>query len=128
MPNRDTLPNGSTNGALTLEQLLATAVDDPVTADDLSDLQTSYEPAAGRVAEATGTGTYYLGDGSSWIVSDDVAFSLKTSGQTPTDVTALSSPSQGDTAYHDGSGGNTEGPAFYDGSQWVSTVDGTTIS
>ncbi len=46
----------------------------------------------------------------------------------PQDVRNISSPSQGYVSYHDGSGSNTEGPAHYNGSSWVSTVDGTTIS
>jgi len=47
----------------------------------------------------------------------------------PTDVRNISSPEQGDTAYHDGSGSNTEGPAHYtSGGSWVSDVDGSTIS
>lgn len=46
----------------------------------------------------------------------------------PQDVTAVSSPSQGQQAYHEGSGGNTEGPAFYDGDNWISLVDGSTIT
>lgn len=47
----------------------------------------------------------------------------------PQDVRNVSSPQQGDMAFHDGSGPNTEGPAHYtsEGS-WVSTVDGSTIS
>lgn len=44
------------------------------------------------------------------------------------DVRNLSSPSQGWTAYHDGSGSNTEGPTHYNGTDWISTVDGSTIS
>lgn len=44
------------------------------------------------------------------------------------DVTAISSPSQGDVAYHDGSGSETVGPAHFDGTDWISIVDGTTIT
>jgi hypothetical protein len=44
----------------------------------------------------------------------------------PQDVTDLPSE-RGRTAYHDGSGGAPEGPAFYDGSQWMSLVDGSII-
>ena len=44
------------------------------------------------------------------------------------DVRNISSPLRGDTAYHDGSGSNTEGPAHYDGTDWISTVDGSTIA
>lgn len=44
------------------------------------------------------------------------------------DVTSISSPQEGWVAYHDGSGSETEGPAFFDGDNWVSTVDGTTIT
>jgi hypothetical protein len=49
----------------------------------------------------------------------------------PSDVRNISSPSQGWTSYHDPSvsgDANTEGPAFYDGSQWVSMVDGSVIN
>lgn len=46
----------------------------------------------------------------------------------PQDVRNIASPSAGWTAYHDGSGSNTEGPAFYNGTSWISQVDGTTIS
>jgi hypothetical protein len=44
----------------------------------------------------------------------------------PKDVTSISNPVEGMEAYHDGSTG-TKGPAFYDGSSWVSLVDGSTI-
>lgn len=46
----------------------------------------------------------------------------------PVDVIGtIDGPSKGYTAYHDGSGDNTEGPAFYDGSDWISLVDNSTI-
>lgn len=49
--------------------------------------------------------------------------------QPPKDVrNDVTNPFQGYEAYHDGSGSNTEGPAFYNGSAWVSQVDGSTIS
>lgn len=35
---------------------------------------------------------------------------------------------RGRKGYHDGSGTNTEGPAHHDGDNWISTVDGSTIS
>jgi hypothetical protein len=35
---------------------------------------------------------------------------------------------EGNRGYHDGSGSNTVGPAFYGGSGWVSLVDGTSIT
>jgi len=44
-----------------------------------------------------------------------------------TDVRTISSPAQGWIAYHDGSGKNTEGPAFYNGAGWISQVDSSTI-
>lgn len=47
------------------------------------------------------------------------------------DVRTVSSPTQGMRAYHDPSisgDSNTEGPAFYNGTSWISQVDGTTIS
>jgi hypothetical protein len=46
----------------------------------------------------------------------------------PQDVRNISSPQQGDISYHGGAGSNTVGPAHYDGSNWVSLVDGSTIS
>lgn len=49
----------------------------------------------------------------------------------PRDVRNISSPSPGQRAYHDPSisgDSNTEGPAYYDGSAWISVVDGSTIS
>lgn len=46
----------------------------------------------------------------------------------PQDVRNISSPSEGDYADHDGSGTNTEGLARFDGSDWISQVDGSTIS
>lgn len=44
------------------------------------------------------------------------------------DVRNLSGVNQGYVAYHDGSGANTEGLAAYNGTDWISQVDGTTIS
>lgn len=46
----------------------------------------------------------------------------------PQDVRNISSPSQGWFAYHDGSGSNTEGLAAYNGTDWISQVDGSTVS
>lgn len=46
---------------------------------------------------------------------------------TPQDVRNISSPAQGDMAYHDGSGSHTEGPAFYDSTQWVALLNGEVI-
>lgn len=48
----------------------------------------------------------------------------------PTDVRniSISSSFDGTISYHDGSGANTEGPAHFNGTDWISTVDGTTIS
>lgn len=45
------------------------------------------------------------------------------------DVRSISSPTQTETRYHDGSGsGNPEGPAFYRSTdEWVSLVDGSVI-
>jgi hypothetical protein len=45
------------------------------------------------------------------------------------DVRATSSPTVTETRYHDGSGGNAEGPAVYrSDDSWVSLVDGSVIS
>jgi len=58
----------------------------------------------------------------------EFTFNTFPANYTPQDVRNVSSPSRGDTAYHDGSGSNTEGPAHYDGTDWISTVDGSTIA
>lgn len=48
---------------------------------------------------------------------------------TETDVLAIRNPQQGWTGVHGGQGtDNTAGPAYYTGSEWVSVIDGTTIS
>lgn len=44
----------------------------------------------------------------------------------PQDVRTIEA-AEGDIAYHNGSGSNTEGPAFYNGSVWTSMVDGAEI-
>lgn len=59
---------------------------------------------------------------------DNDAQNVNVTRHNPQDVRNISSPSQGWEAYHDGSGSNTEGPAFYNGSNWISQVDGSTIS
>ena len=46
----------------------------------------------------------------------------------PKDIRDTPFPDEGLIGYHDGSGSNTTGPAFYDGSNWISLVDQTTIS
>ena len=46
----------------------------------------------------------------------------------PKDVRNISSPSEGFISYHDGSGSNTQGPAHFNGTDWISTVDGSTIN
>jgi hypothetical protein len=51
MSDHNTLPQGNSDAALTLAQLLATAVDRPIEEDTLSDLQNGPTPTAGRVAE-----------------------------------------------------------------------------
>jgi len=61
-------------------------------------------------------------------VRSEFKFNTYPANYTPQDVRNVSSPSQGDTAYHDGSGTNTEGLAAYDGTDWISQVDGSTIS
>lgn len=72
------------------------------------------------------------------VVNDNSRFTITRNGPidvydgpiafSPRDVRSISSPSRGWTAYHDGSGSNPEGPAFYDGSKWISQIDGTTIN
>lgn len=57
-----------------------------------------------------------------------LSFDLLWVDLTPQDVRNISSPVEGRYADHDGSGSNTEGLARYDGSSWISQVDGTTIS
>jgi len=46
----------------------------------------------------------------------------------PQDVRDISSPVEGEYADHDGSGSNVEGLARYNGAEWVSQVDNSTIS
>jgi len=72
MTNRNTLPQGNSDAALTLAQLLATAVEKPIEADTLTDLQNGPTPTAGRVAEV-GQQDYYLGDGNQWVAASDVS-------------------------------------------------------
>jgi len=45
----------------------------------------------------------------------------------PQDLTTVAG-TRGAIAYHDGSGGKTEGPAYHNGTNWISLVDGTTIA
>lgn len=59
------------------------------------------------------------------LYSERMEFGVPTQYE-PVDVTRLGSANRGMVAYHDGSGG-PEGPAFYDGSSWVSLVDGTRL-
>lgn len=61
------------------------------------------------------------------MVSGDI-IELNTLGLNVQDVRNISSPSEGDYADHDGSGTNTEGLARYDGTDWISQVDGSTIN
>ncbi|WP_129115390.1 right-handed parallel beta-helix repeat-containing protein [Halegenticoccus tardaugens] len=64
-----------------------------------------------------------------WYNVDIIADYLRDNTPTkPTDVRRLKQE-VGNQAYHDGSGGNTAGPAFYDSSvnTWTSLVDGTPI-
>jgi hypothetical protein len=72
---RDKLPYGNADGALTLDQILATAIDENelIEVDTLSDLQSGPKPAAGRVAEV-GQSDIYLGDGAQWVAAEDVSF------------------------------------------------------
>lgn len=91
----------------------------------------------------TGKASFWYDIGDGWMTLNTGALSggpdgndlritdLRWSQYVPQDVTTISSPSQGTVAYHDPSisaDGNTEGPAFYNGTNWVSQVDGTTIS
>jgi len=71
----------------------------------------------------------YANNGELRAVDDDgtVAIPVDKVAYTPQDVTAIASPEEGLQAYNDGSTG-TAGPAFYDGTDWISLVDGTTIA
>jgi hypothetical protein len=53
---------------------------------------------------------------------------FKRSEYNPVDVRNLGSPVTGLVAYHNGSGSNTEGLAAYNGTDWISQVDGSTIA
>jgi hypothetical protein len=74
MPRKQ-LPYGNTDGALTLDQVIGSLLDEEVVieADTLSDLQNGPEPTAGRVAEV-GQSDIYLGDGSQWVAASDVSW------------------------------------------------------
>lgn len=124
----DSIGTLDSTGNLSFGALLLAITDNPVLSAGAPGT-VGYTPTEGRVAEDTTTGTVYVGTGSSWVdAADAVGLTTTVTASTPTDVLSLSDPSQGEQAYHDGSGGNTEGPAFYDGSAWTSTVDGSTIS
>jgi len=122
--------DGST---VSLGSLVVAAADEVEREPTKTDLTNNRNPTEGRVGVATNSDTVYIGDGSSWVnvntaIAADADVASDIVGLTPQDVTDISSPSRGDVAYHDGSGGNTEGVANYNGTSWVSVVDGTTIS
>lgn len=79
-------------------------------------------------------GLYYLDDGSNTL-SGYPGFRFNDGSQyhdphsfQPRDVRRIDSPQTGDIAYHDGSGSHTEGLAAFNGTQWMSQVDGSTIT
>ena len=81
-----------------------------------------------RMAAKSGLALYvHEGDLTAVDDKDNVGLPVEKVRRTPVDVTSISNPVQGMTAYNDGSTG-TEGPAHYDGTDWISTVDGTTIA
>ncbi|MEF8825817.1 MAG: hypothetical protein V5A34_05635 [Halapricum sp.] len=115
------------NDDVSLATLVALVADEPVRAGSSTVLTNEYTPTEGRVA-ILADDTVYVGDGSAWIPAADIALAIDETARSPQDVRAISNPTAGDESYHDGSGTNTEGPAFYNGSDWISTVDGSTIA
>jgi hypothetical protein len=114
----------NTDDSIALKDIIAVIPDDPDVGKPAD-----FAPTTGRVLQDSETDAVYVGTGSSWL--DIGAESGLASGIVdldPRDVRSISAPAEGDTAYHDGSGANTAGPAHYTGSNWISTVDGTTIS
>lgn len=90
---------------------------------------------AGYEIARAGSGVVTISNGNDEIrIGEDLSIqgnALRSAGRVeynPVDVRNISSPAQGWVAYHDGSGTNTEGLAAFDGSNWVSQVDGSTIS
>lgn len=71
---REILPQANTDGALTLDQLLASAVDEVIPAEDVADLDERIAPTAGRIARTTNDGEIHLADGSEWIPASEVSF------------------------------------------------------
>jgi hypothetical protein len=82
----------------------------------------------------TDFGFWHIGDlednSTSFRVSQDGQVRLPTPKYVGRDLTTTGG-AQTDLGYHDpsiGGDANTEGPAFHDGANWISIVDGTTIS
>lgn len=94
-----------------------------------TELSVNTRSPGGEITFKNNQGAIQSADGSVKIDfgTGDVQLSGSVSS-TPQDVRTIQGPGRGDTAYHDGSGSNTEGPAFYDGDAWVSQVDGSTIT
>lgn len=116
------------NADVSLASLLTLVAEEPVRAANSTALSNEFSPTEGRVA-ILADDSVYIGDGSAWVDASTIALAAAETARSPQDVRAISNPTAGDVAYHDGSGTNTEGPAHYtSGGSWVSTVDGSTIS
>lgn len=114
----------STNDSIALKEIIAAIPDDP----DIGK-PADFAPTKGRVLQDSETDAVYVGTGTSWLnIGSEVGFASRLVDFEPIDVRAISGPAEGDVAYHNGSGTNTAGPAHYNGSSWISTVDGSTIS
>lgn len=144
------MPGPLSRGRAWLERQLSDGVSSAVIAQELGlpeyDDVSNAPQTQGRIVYATGAGAsaegIYKHDGTAYATTgaglrDGDNFdgqgtsnfsNLNLVGYSPQDVRNISSPSQGYTAYHDGSGSNTEGPAHYNGTDWISTVDGSTIA
>lgn len=86
-----------------------------------------YDRGDDRISPDSGL-SLYVNNGELRAVDDSgsLGVPLDTAVYTPQDVTAISNPVEGMVAYNNGTVG-TAGPAHYDGTDWVSTVDGTVI-
>jgi hypothetical protein len=119
MSDHNTLPQGNSDAALTLAQLLATAVEEPIEVDTLSDLQTGPAPTAGRVAEV-GQQDYYLGDGSQWVAASAVSLDTDRVRWTPSDLSGSSGSQSGEMRVDDGTNTTHGDPdaCLWNGSAW----------
>jgi len=114
MHSEYTLPDANTDGALTLSQLLATSVEDPLEFRTLNGLETRVTPTAGRVAFVGATKDYYVADGTEWVHENSISldFPRASSGTwhvdaaardlaTESDLTGTGSVGEGESPLHE---------------------------